>query len=194
MLALLIRHALVEAQDRIGRRPDLPLSQEGEEQARQLAERLQTWDIAAVFSSPLVRTLRTAQVLAESRGIPVQTDTCLNEIDFGEWDNRSFKSLEPLESWKAFNTFRSSTRCPGGEMMIEVQSRVVGLLERVIPSYPDATIAIVSHADVIRSAVCHYLGVPLDLSLRIQISPASLTVLRLDNCGAELLRLNDVEE
>src|SRR6266403_5347970 len=99
MLALLIRHALVEDQDRIGRRPDLPLSQEGEEQARQLAERLQTWDIAAVFSSPLVRTLRTAQVLAESRGIPVQTDTCLNEIDFGEWDNRSFKSLEPLESW-----------------------------------------------------------------------------------------------
>jgi broad specificity phosphatase PhoE len=191
MIAFLIRHAQVEAQDTIGRRPAIPLSPEGEAQARLLAERLQSREIAAIFSSPLARTLRTAQILAESRGIPVETDACLNEIDFGEWDNRAIDSLKPLDSWKSFNTFRSGARCPGGEMMIEVQSRVVGLLERLTTNYPGGNVAVVSHADVIRAAVCHYLGVPLDLSLRIQISPASLTILRLENSGAELLRLND---
>jgi probable phosphoglycerate mutase len=191
MLALLIRHALVEPQETLGRRPTVPLSEEGEAQARLLAERLESGEISAIFASPSARTLRTAQILAESRGIPVETNGCLNEIDFGEWDNREIDSLKPLESWKSFNTFRSGARCPGGEMMIEVQSRVVGFLERLTTKYPEGTVALVSHADVIRAAVCHYMGVPLDLSLRIRISPASLTILRLENSSAELLKLND---
>src|SRR5713226_6222817 len=112
MIALLIRHALVDAQDTLGRRPGISLSEEGEAQARLLAERLENRNIAVIFSSPLTRTLQTAQILAASRGIPVETEPCLNEIDFGVWDNRAIDSLKPLESWKSFNIFRSGARCP----------------------------------------------------------------------------------
>jgi len=191
MLALLIRHALVQAQETLGRRPTVPLSEEGEAQARLLAEQLESLELSAIFASPSERTLQTARILAESRAMDVETDGCLNEIDFGEWDNREISSLKPVASWHSFNTFRSGTRCPGGEMMIEVQSRVVGFLERLTTKYPEGAVVLVSHADVIRAAVCHYIGVPLDLSLRIRISPASLTILRLENSSAELLKLND---
>jgi broad specificity phosphatase PhoE len=75
--------------------------------------------------------------------------------------------------------------------MIEVQARVVGLLERLSGQYGEQVIALVSHADVIRSAVCHYLGIPLDFWLRLAVEPASITTLRISDWGAELLGLND---
>jgi broad specificity phosphatase PhoE len=194
MIALLIRHASIPAQDTLGQRALIPLNTLGEAQARRLADRLKSVDVEAVFTSPLTRAVQTANALAAGRNIPVLTETTLREVDVGEWDNRSFAGLDAIESWKFFNTFRSGTRPPGGEMMLEVQARVVGFLERLTHEYGDATVAVVSHADVIRCAVCHYLGIPLDLSLRVQIRPASITTLRLSPWGAELVNLNDKGE
>jgi broad specificity phosphatase PhoE len=106
---------------------------------------------------------------------------------------REFRDLAGEPPWKLFNTFRSGTRIPGGEMMIQAQSRVITFLEKISHEFDGRMVAAVYRADVIRAAICHYTGVPLDLSLRVEISPASLSVLEKD-CGARLIRLNDTGE
>src|SRR5215469_2502773 len=194
MFALLIRHAQVPVQDRIGMRAELALSAEGEASAAALAERLQRCEIAAIYSSRLRRTMQTANAIAAVHHLKVRMADALIEVNPGEWENRSFEELAADSRWKYFNTFRSGTRIPAGEMMIEVQVRVVTFLEKLSGELSGRTIAIISHADVIRAALCHYIGIPLDLSVRMEISPASVSVLQIEEWGARLVRMNDTGE
>jgi broad specificity phosphatase PhoE len=191
MRTFLIRHAAIAASDRLGQREAERLTAEGREQASKLAGRLAGMEIAAVFSSPLTRAMETAQLIAERAGVAVIVESALREVDAGEWENRTFEELAKAERWKRYNSFRAGTRPPGGEMMLEVQARTAAFLERASREYPNATVCAVSHADVIRAAVCHYIGVPLDLALRLRIDTASVTILRIEDWGAELQRLND---
>jgi probable phosphoglycerate mutase len=75
--------------------------------------------------------------------------------------------------------------------MCEVQTRVVAELERIRKRYPDDTIAIVSHGDPIRAVIAYYAGIPLDLFLRVEIGPASVSVIAIDDYGPRILLLND---
>lgn len=194
MLALLIRHAHVPVQDRIGLRAELPLSAEGEASAVALARRLKRCEMAAIFSSPLRRAMQTAGSIAGEHDLAVTVENSLIEVNPGEWENRTFQELGEDVRWKRYNTFRSGTRIPGGEMMIEVQARVVTFLVRIAREFSGRTVAFVTHADVIRAAVCHYAGISLDFSLRIEISPASVSVLQIEEWGARVVLLNDTGE
>jgi len=79
-------------------------------------------------------------------------------------------------------------------MLLEAQLRVVGELAELSREHPNQTIAVVSHGDIIRAAVAHYAGIPLDLFQRFEIWPASVSVLRLSPDAAVLLKLNDTGE
>src|SRR5262249_50851195 len=147
MIALLIRHALISARDTLGQRAPVSLSDEGEAQARRLADRMRGRELAAGITSPLAPAVGAARGGGEAKQVPLIMDHALREVDVGEWENRTISDLSPFDSWKYFNTFRSGTRCPGGEMMIEVQARVVASLERLTREYGESTVAIVSHAD-----------------------------------------------
>jgi probable phosphoglycerate mutase len=78
--------------------------------------------------------------------------------------------------------------------MVEAQTRVVGLVERLRRKHPDGRVVLVSHADVIRALLLHGLGLPLDQFLRIEVEPGSVSVLQVEDWGARLLRLNDTGE
>jgi broad specificity phosphatase PhoE len=118
----------------------------------------------------------------------------LIEIDYGAWTGCSFTCLANLPEWQRFNSFRSSTRPPGGELMLEAQARLVGALEGMAQSHPGRSVAVVTHADLIRAALCHYGCIPLDCCLRFEISPASVTVFQLHDESALVVRVNDTEE
>jgi probable phosphomutase (TIGR03848 family) len=193
----LIRHASHGLVGRaiVGRAPRVPLSAEGLRQADALAERLEASSIQALYSSPLERACATAAPIAARLGIEVQTADELNEIDYGAWTNRTLAELHELEEWRRFNLFRSGSRIPGGETMIEVQERMLRLVERVCSAHPDRAIALISHGDVIKATLAYYLGVPLDLFQRIEISPASVSIVRIERYGPEVLLINGgVEE
>jgi probable phosphoglycerate mutase len=190
MRVFLIRHGDIAAHDRLGQRAQESLTAVGSDQARRVAHFLESFQIAAVFSSPLRRAQETAQAIADIVNVPVTTESALREVDAGEWENRSFHDLSGTDRWKWYNSFRSGTRPPGGEMMLEVQARVVGFLERSAQTFRNANICAVSHGDVIRAAVCHYTGIALDLSLRLRIDAGSLTILRIEDYGSELHLLN----
>jgi probable phosphoglycerate mutase len=190
---LLIRHA---AHDRVnstlcGRMPTVRLGAQGQQQAQRLAERLAALPIAAVVSSPLERALETAQPLAARLGLEAARNEGFAEIDFGEWTGQRFDDLAGNAAWQHWNSYRSSAPLPNGGLMIQVQARSVAALVELQRQYPDRMVAVVSHSDVIKAAVAHCLGAPLDLFQRIEISPASVSVVALHDWGAQVLRLND---
>ncbi|KQR87917.1 histidine phosphatase family protein [Sphingomonas sp. Leaf343] len=190
---LLIRHAAHIHLDRVfsGRMPEVPLSETGREQARRLATSLSPEPIGRVIASPLDRTRETAQAIADTHGLAVETDRSLREIDLGDWTGRTLDGFGDDPEWRAWNTQRGTARIPGGETMAEATGRIVGLLNRLAHEPADATIAIVSHSDMIRGAVAHVLGLPLDNLLRFDIHPASVTRVVWGDWGAKLTSLNE---
>jgi broad specificity phosphatase PhoE len=130
--------------------------------------------------------------LCESVKLPLQIRESLAEVGFGEWEGRKIDELRPLDRWKQWNSFRSGTRAPGGETMQEIQSRVVGEMFRLREEHPDDCVALVSHGDVIKSAVAYFLGVPLDLFSRIEIGLTSVSIVALADYGPWVLCVNNM--
>src|SRR5918992_6339647 len=173
-----IRHAATDCfSSRLaGRDANVHLSAAGRVEGRRLAHSLKRQGIGKIYSSPQPRARETAQFLGELLGDSVEILPELDEIDYGEWTGRTFEELRGIAQWREFNSARSCTRIPNGEPMVEVQARVLALLERLCQRHPAMTVALVSHADIIRAALAHCLGMPLDLLLRLEISPASISI------------------
>ena len=193
----LIRHAshALVGHTIVGRAPGVQLSPSGLREAEALAQRLETSPIRALYSSPLERARATAASIAARLGLEVRIADELNEIDYGEWTNRALADLNDLAEWRGFNLFRSGSRIPGGETMVEVQDRMLRLVHRCCSAHPEQTVALISHGDVIKATLAYYLGTPLDLFQRIEISPASLSMVRIERYGPEVLLINGgVEE
>jgi broad specificity phosphatase PhoE len=189
---VLIRHAAHDLLGRtlVGRGPEVPLSAAGAREAAALAERLAGSAVRALYSSPRERARATAAPIAARLGLGVEIAPELDEIDFGAWTNRTFAELDTLEAWRRFNRCRSGTRCPDGESMLDVQARFLRLVERLSTAHTEDIVALVSHGDVIRAALAHSLGVHLDLFQRLEISPASLSIVRVGSYGPEVLLVN----
>jgi broad specificity phosphatase PhoE len=190
-----IRHAATDcfASRLAGRDDNVHLSAAGRVQGQRLAHSLRRRGIGKIYSSPQPRARETAEFLAELLGDSVKIAPQLDEIDYGEWTGRSFEELRRLAQWRDFNSLRSCTRISGGELMIEVQARVLGLMESLCQRHPAMTVALVTHADVIRGALAHCLGMPLDLLLRLDISPASISMVVMEPCGPRVLCVNNTE-
>jgi probable phosphoglycerate mutase len=189
----LVRHAAHALVGRVlaGRMAGVGLGEEGRRQSGRLAERLAGTPLDAIHASPRERAQETAAPLAARHGLAVETASALDEIDFGAWTGRPFAELGEDPVWENFNRFRSGTRPPGGETMLEAQARILGFCEEIRRRRPDGHVALVSHADVLRGAILHWLGAPLDLFLRIEVEPASLTIVELAEWGPRLLLLNE---
>jgi len=172
-----------------GRLPGVALSDEGCQQVRRAAERLAgTGGIGAVHCSPLERTYQTAGIIADRLGLtPVSADALI-EIDFGGWTGHSFEELDIREDWRRWNHFRTGTRPPGGETMLEAQARALRHIETLTPG---AATVLVSHCDVIRAVLTHWLGMPADLLLRLEIAPASISTVEIGSWGPRILRINE---
>lgn len=190
---LLIRHALTDSVGKqlSGRTPGLFLNEEGKNQAVDLAARLKKYPIAAIYSSPLERAVETATPLAKSHNLSCIASDDFLEIDYGKWTNCTIEELKNDPQFQRFNTFRSCTRIPDGELMSEAQQRIVKGLEKLQKLYPDKTVAIISHADIIKAAVAYYAGIHLDMFHRIEISPASVSIVELYDDTARILLLNE---
>jgi broad specificity phosphatase PhoE len=139
--------------------------------------------LEAVYSSPLQRARETAQIIQEMRKpeIGIKIEERLNEMDFGNWTGVTFQSLQSTELWRRYNGNRSLHAPPGGESLTQVQARAWDCLSAIRGNHPDGAVAVVSHADVIRALLVLFLGMPLDLLLRLQVGPASISEVLLGN-------------
>jgi probable phosphomutase (TIGR03848 family) len=191
---LLIRHATCDPVSRLlaGRARGVRLNEEGHAEAERLAERLRGVELDGIYSSPLERAMETAAPIARQANCDVQTMDDLVEVEFGEWTGCTFEELAPRDDWRHFNELRSLARPPGGESMLEVQARALRAVQAIQLRHPSGTCAVVSHADVLRSLIAHLAGIPLDLFQRLEISPASVSIVRVGDGVANILRVNDL--
>ncbi len=194
-LLLLIRHGeneYVKSGKMAGRIPGVRLNERGREQAQALAEALRGVPVQALYASPLERALETAQPIAEALGLPVQQEPDLMDTDIGTWQGRSWKALSLTKAWKIVQRAPSRFRFPQGESFPETQLRVVRALERILQkrNKPQEIVAAVFHADPIKLAVAHFIGLPLDSFQRLGCDTGSLTALQVGETGAYLLKLN----
>ena len=190
---VLVRHATcAQTHDVLyGRVIDAPLDAQGQQQARALARRVARLRPLLVPSSPRLRTRQTAAAIATDAGCPVQAADALDELDFGHWSGRRFEDLEADPDWQRWNRERGSSRTPAGTDIASVQARMDGHLQLLARAHPGHTLVLVTHAEVVRSALLKYLGRPAEAFLDMQVDPASFSTLRFDQGGVHVEAINE---
>ena len=155
-----------------GRVVDAPLDEHGEQQARNVAERLACEGDLLIEASPRRRTQQTAQAIAHSTHTQILTAPDIDEVDFGRWSGQHFIALAEDPQWQRWNDRRDFACTPAGDSISSVQSRVARHLHRMRAAFPSRTIALVTHAEIIRSTLLWVLQMPIGAYHRLEISPS----------------------
>ncbi|PRA06193.1 histidine phosphatase [Arthrobacter sp. MYb229] len=185
---ILVRHGRTTANATgllAGRASGVNLDQTGMDQAALAGERLAPVPLAGVVSSPLERCQQTARyILDRQAGTPyAPTDLDLTECDYGQWQGRTLSELAAEDLWPVVQSQPSAVTFPGGESMALMQARSVAAIRRHDAAFeaehgPEAVWAAVSHGDIIKSVLADALGMHLDLFQRINVGPASISIVR----------------
>ena len=186
---VLVRHAPTpETGTKLtGRLPGISLGDKGEAIAQKTADRLAQAKVAAVYTSPITRTAETAAIVAAPHGLTPIVNEDVQEADFGTWQGRPLAQLRKLKLWDQVVRVPSQARFPDGESFPEIQTRAVRACNEIAAAHAKKTVIVVSHADVIKAIVAHYLGQPLDTFQRIHISPASMSVIHVPKLGSPMV-------
>ncbi|WP_424811373.1 histidine phosphatase family protein [Roseococcus sp. YIM B11640] len=190
----LLRHALHDHPPDMlcGRMAGVRLAAEGERQAACLGRRFPLGSLDALLTSPVRRCRDTAAALERACGLPAIVDPAADEVDFGDWAGQRFPALQADPRWTAWNLDRDHAAAPGGETTHALRARVIALLDGILGLHPQGHVAVMTHAEIVRTSVLHILGLPMQAYDRLEVSPASITTLSLWMGGGRLLGLNDV--
>jgi len=143
---------------------DPPLNEQGQQQAEEVAQKLSTVTLAAIYSSDLQRARQTAEVLGDRIGLPVRLEPRLREIDMGSWAGQLVSTVRATES-ALFSRWRSApvgVRPPGGETVDELAARLAEALDDISRAHPQAAVAVFTHGAAIAAVHCRVHGLPLD--------------------------------
>ena len=185
---ILVRHGRTTANATgllAGRTVGVSLDQTGREQAALAADRLAAVPVVGVVTSPLERCRETAElILARQAGTPqAPVEIDITECDYGQWQGRMLSELATEDLWPVVQTQPSAVVFPGGESMAAMQARSVAAIRRHDAAFeaehgPGAVWVAVSHGDIIKSILADALGMHLDLFQRINVGPASVSIVR----------------
>ena len=183
---ILVRHGRTTANATgllAGRAAGVSLDQIGREQAALMADRLAAVPLVGVVSSPLERCRETAQLILDRQvGTPyAPIDIDLTECDYGLWQGRALSDLATEDLWPAVQSQPSAVVFPGGESMAGMQARSVAAIRRHDAAFeaehgPGAVWVAVSHGDIIKAILADAFGMHLDLFQRINVGPASVSI------------------
>jgi broad specificity phosphatase PhoE len=193
----MVRHGatVASAEDRFAGVTDVDLSDEGREQTRRLSERLSDEEIAAVYASPLGRTMETARILAGPHQLEVQPRDGLREINHGRWEQMTRREVEEKFPDEAAEWERDPyTFAPvGGESGLQVTARALPVLLELVREHPGQHILIVSHKATIRLLLSSLLGFdPRRYRDNLDQKPAALNIVDFkDPVRARLMLFND---
>ncbi len=193
---LLIRHAVndfVKTGKLAGRMAGVHLNNEGKAQAEALGKRLAEAPLRCIYSSPIERTMETAAAIVKHHpSLTVEAHPEITEVEYGAWQGKAISELQRRKMWGVVQEYPSRARFPNGETMRGVQTRIVNAIEALVRERPEQMIALVFHADLIKMALAHYLGMHLDVFQRIVISPASISTLHLGHSRPFIIGMNDI--
>ncbi len=179
MRIFLIRHG--ETDWNVARRvmgvDPIPLNENGRKMVRDLARVLSNEGIDTIYSSTVERAMESAGILSREWNAGIVEEPRLNECRFEPWVGKLFDELRDLEDFKLYFTRPTESRFSTSETMRDIQSRAVAAIERIISEKRSGNVAAVTHSDIVKPILAHYLGMDLDLMHRFLISNASVTLL-----------------
>ncbi|MGE9807604.1 MULTISPECIES: MSMEG_4193 family putative phosphomutase [unclassified Janibacter] len=202
---ILLRHARSTANAAgvlAGWSPGVHLDDDGRGQAREVAERLRDLPLVHVAMSPLERCRETAAPLLELKpDVTTSTEADLGECHYGAWTGRPLAELAKEPLWRTVQDEPSRATFPAsaeheGESLTAMAARTVAAIERIDAEVahrhgPDALWLALSHGDPLKAVLAHAAGAPLDAFQRWHVAPASVSLIRLTDGRATLLRVND---
>jgi probable phosphomutase (TIGR03848 family) len=193
---LLIRHAandFVKSGKLAGWIPEVHLNDDGKAQAEALGKRLIGAPIKHLYASPLERTMETAEAVRQHHPhLEIKPMQEIGEVRYGEWEGQEIAKLTQAKMWHMVQEYPSRAYFPNGETMREAQMRAVNAIEALTAAHPRDMVAVVSHADLIKMMLAHYLGMHLDNFQRIVVSPASISSLMLGYGRPYIATMNDM--
>jgi len=194
---LLVRHGATQltAEDRFSGANGVDLSEEGRNQVRALGERLASFPIAAIYASPLSRTLETAEILAWAHAREIQPRPGLREIDHGHWEGLTRAEVETRypEEYSAWEADPFTYAPAGGESGVAVLARALPVIREIVLAHAGETVLVVSHKATLRLVLASLLGFDArGYRDRLDQSPACLNVMEFrDPVRARLMLFND---
>jgi broad specificity phosphatase PhoE len=195
---LLVRHGAtpLTAEDRFSGAIGVDLSDDGRAQVRHLAERLAGEDIAAVYASPLSRTMETATILAEPHRLPVLPRDGLREIDHGHWEGLARAEVEARfpDEYESWETDPFTFAPAGAESGVAVLARALPVLREIVVAHGGQRVLVVSHKATLRLVLSSLLGFDeRGYRDRLDQSPACLNVVDFKGpTRPRLMLFNDV--
>lgn len=174
---------------------DIPLNETGSRQKELIAGRLKNEKFEAIYSSHLKRALDTARAIAGYHNLEVTVEPALREVDVGELEGVSVVEVGRRmdEILSIDSNGKTVPTMPGGESMLNVQARVWGVLQRLVPehNHSDNAVVVVSHYFAILSVICKVLNVPLSQVGRFRMNPGTISTVAFDGSIPRLLSFND---
>jgi broad specificity phosphatase PhoE len=192
LTVFLLRHGET-AWNKLGRvmgRSQVPLGADGIQQIEKVAPLVAALELDGIYTSPLRRALQTAKLVAQGTNLPITKSEGLNEIAFGDWTGRHFDDLIDDELYRRFIKSPAKTVLPGGETISDVQGRGLRVINEAAQKVPGGRFLFVSHGDVIRAILSHYMKLPLNEYRRLRVDNGSLSALQTDRRWAEIKYVN----
>jgi broad specificity phosphatase PhoE len=159
-----IRHGQTDwnKEEKIQGRTDIPLNETGILQAEEAAENFKNKEIAKIYSSPLVRAVKTAEIINEKINVSITPDVRLIERDFGDYEGLFIKD-SPMDGLRRYTGVH---KIPNGETFDKMILRIFGFLDEVI--LPKQNILLVTHGHVLRVIDWYFKGIPKENEVTLQ--------------------------
>ena len=195
-IVVLIRHGETDwnVERRFRGRAPVPLNARGRQEAELTAQRVvSSWNIDAIYSSPVARAAETAEPLRRITGLPIQVSEPFADLDYGLWQGHTPAEValshgDELETWLREP---GVVRIPGGETLGEVQVRAMSGLSAIVMRHPSETVALVSHTEVNRLVILTALGASPNALWHVGQDTCAINVLRSQDGAVDVLSVND---
>ncbi len=191
--ALLMRHGET-AWNREGRvmgRNPIELDADGRAQVQASVPFARLLQPELIVTSPLARARQSAEIIAAGVGnIPVAEDPQLSEVKYGRWEGMVYDDLIEDADYLNYRDHPLDAPTPGGETIAQVQSRGVEAVRRAITDNSGRSILFVSHGDIIRTVLCHFMRLELAHFRRIRVDNAAFSGFQMIGDFAEMKFLN----
>jgi broad specificity phosphatase PhoE len=191
--AILMRHGETEwnKQGRVMGRNPVELTEHGRAQVAATARFAESIKPDLIVTSPLVRARQSAEILAAALGgIEIIEEPAIAEVLYGRWEGLHYHELIDDPHYITYRKSPIQHPTPGGETIPEVQARGVAAVMRMIEAHPGERIVFVSHGDIVRTVLCHFLKIELEHFHRIRVDNAALSAIQISGEFAEVKFLN----
>ena len=163
-----------------GRRPGVPLTLTGLEQSEKIAKFLKPFNISTIYSSPIERAKKTAEIVSEHNSLEIKTDERLIELDMGKFTGMPYDEIFEKHGNVFLKFYEGDLEIAhnGVETFIELKKRILDMVDFVIREHNDENVLLVTHMDPIKALISTIMGLKANSLFELIIENASLTIFK----------------